>query len=155
RGVTSSKIPPKALAVGGPATRALAPSACATSPCAGDWGMISHDLAHDLALAGLRWRPSPGDRFAIDAEELSDAVFTVSDMTIEVHDHPSGTILGFNGTTEWALDSVTLDQALWFPSEEQLRTLLGGAFRALRRVPGDEPRFEVEITLHGEVVTVS
>lgn len=117
--------------------------------------MISHDLAHDLALAGLRWRPSPGDRFAIDAEDLSDAVFTVSDMTIEVHDHPSGTILGFNGTTEWALDSVTLDQALWYPSEEQLRTLLGGAFRALRRVPGDEPLFEVEIVLHGQAVTLS
>jgi hypothetical protein len=113
--------------------------------------MISHDLAHALALAGLRWHPVPGDRFAIDAEELSDAVFTVSDMTIEVHDHPSGTVLGFNGTTEWALDSVTLDQALWYPSEEQLRALLGGAFRALRRTGEDDaPRFEVEFVLHGE-----
>ena len=117
--------------------------------------MISHDLARDLALAGLRWRPVPGDRFAIEADELSDAVFTVSDMTIEVHDHPSGTILGFNGTTEWALDAVTLDQALWYPSEEQLRTLLGGAFRALRRLGGDAPTFEVEIELHGEPVVVA
>ena len=114
--------------------------------------MISHDLAHALALAGLRWRPAPGDRFAIDAEELSDAVFTVSDMTIEVHDHPSGTILGFNGTTEWALDAVTLDQALWYPSEEQLRSLLGPAFRSLRRVEDDAPRYEVEIVLHGATV---
>ncbi|MEP7763710.1 pilus assembly protein CpaE [Sanguibacter sp. 25GB23B1] len=112
--------------------------------------MISHDLAHTLALAGLRWRPTPGDRFAIDAEELTDAVFTVSDMTIEVHEYPNGTVLGFNGTTEWALDSVELDQALWYPSEEQLRTLLGGSFRALRRTDEPEPRFQVEIVLHGE-----
>ncbi|PFG32749.1 pilus assembly protein CpaE [Sanguibacter antarcticus] len=116
--------------------------------------MISHDLAHALALAGLRWSPASGDRFAIDAEELSDALFTVSDMTIEVHDHPSGTVLGFNGTTEWALDSVTLDQALWYPSEEQLRTLLGGAFRALRRVEGEPPRYAVEIVVHGEALVV-
>lgn len=117
--------------------------------------MISHDLARALALAGLRWRPVPGDRFAIEADELADAVFTVSDMTIEVHEHPNGTLLGFNGTTEWALDSVTLDQALWYPSEGQLRTLLGGAFRSLRRTAGPDACFEVEIVLDGEPAVVT
>ncbi|MES1169959.1 MAG: pilus assembly protein CpaE, partial [Leifsonia sp.] len=44
-----------------------------------------------------------------------------------------GTVLGFNGTTEWALDSVALDDALWLPREDQLRELLGGTFRSLER----------------------
>ena len=43
-------------------------------------------------------------------------------------------ILAFNGTTEWALDSVALEDALWLPHEHQLRELLRGAFRALRRL---------------------
>ena len=34
-------------------------------------------------------------------------------MTIEAHHYPTGTELGFNGTTEWALDSVSADDSLW------------------------------------------
>ena len=60
-------------------------------------------------------------------------VFVVSDMTVEVHRFTTGTVIGFNGVTEWALDSVEQDSALWLPREEQLRTLLGGTFRALER----------------------
>ena len=45
-------------------------------------------------------------------------------------------MIGFNGTTEWALDSLDQDDALWLPAEHQLRDLLGGSFRRLERVPG-------------------
>jgi len=93
--------------------------------------VISHHLAAQLRDAGLTWRPAPADQFTIPQPELAGQVFTLSDMTIEVHEYPSGTILGFNGTTEWALDSVTLDKALWLPREDQLRELLGGSFRSL------------------------
>ena len=44
-------------------------------------------------------------------------------------------MLGFNGTTEWALDSVALDQTLWLPREDQLRALLGDRLRCVRREP--------------------
>ena len=99
--------------------------------------MISHDLARSLALSGLHWHPAAGDQFSIQAEELETVVFTVSDLTIEVHQYTDETILRFNGTTEWALDSVSIDQTLWLPSEEQLRTLLGRTFRSLSTVhPG-------------------
>ena len=54
-------------------------------------------------------------------------------MTIQVHDRPEGRIIGFNGTTEWALDDVDLDEALWLPREDQLRELLGGTFRSLHQ----------------------
>ena len=63
-------------------------------------------------------------------------MFTVSDMTIEAHRYPTGTVLGFNGTTEWALDSVAIDDALWLPREDQLRDLLRGTFRQLIRTRG-------------------
>ena len=38
-----------------------------------------------------------------------------------------------NGTTEWALDSVDLDQALWLPREDQLRELLGDRLASVHR----------------------
>lgn len=97
--------------------------------------MLSLDLARRLRRSGLRWRPRPGDRFVIDGDAFGDEVFILSDMTIEAHEHPTGTVLGFNGTTEWALDSVAADDSLWLPREDQLRDLLGRAFRSLSRVP--------------------
>ena len=67
-------------------------------------------------------------------------------MTIEAHEFPTGTILGFNGTTEWALDSVAIEDALWLPREDQLRALLRSSFRALRLADGV---YEVEVELLG------
>ncbi|GAA0997203.1 pilus assembly protein CpaE [Subtercola frigoramans] len=96
--------------------------------------MISPQLARALRVAGLRWQPTAGDRFVIERPGFEGDVFTVSDMTIEAQEFSTGTVLGFNGTTEWALDSVALDDALWLPAEHQLRALLASAFRCLRRV---------------------
>lgn len=104
--------------------------------------MLSLTLATELHEAGLRWDPAPGDRFTIRSPELLGDVFTVSEMTIQVHEYPTGTILGFNGTTEWALDSVTKDDTVWLPSEQQLRELLGPAFVSLHANGGD-PAFVV------------
>jgi hypothetical protein len=98
--------------------------------------MISAEHARALRDAGVTWVPSPGDAFRIDTPEFDGETFTVSDMTIEPHQFDTGTILGFNGTTEWALDSVALEDALWLPREDQLRELLGTAFRSLKRVDG-------------------
>ncbi|MFD0485245.1 pilus assembly protein CpaE [Kineococcus sp. GCM10028916] len=95
--------------------------------------MISVDLALQLRSAGLQWHPASGDRFVIPNRDMDSDVFTLSDMTIEVHDHPSGKIIGFNGTTEWALDSVDQPEACWLPAEHQLRELLGERFTRLER----------------------
>jgi hypothetical protein len=64
---------------------------------------------------------------------MDEEVFVLSEMTIEVHEFPAGRVIGFNGVTEWALDSIEQDEALWLPAEGQLRELLGGLFRQLRR----------------------
>ncbi len=95
--------------------------------------MISTGLARRLRDAGLRWTPASGDRFQIDRAELDAEIFTISELTIEAHQYPTGTVLGFNGTTEWALDSVEVDDTLWLPREDQLRDLLRTAFRRLDR----------------------
>lgn len=95
--------------------------------------MISLERARSLQTTGVRWSPVAGDRFVIDEPQLLGQVFWVSDLTIEVHHYATDTVLGFNGTTEWALDSVPLDKALWLPREDQLRELLGGLFRHLER----------------------
>jgi hypothetical protein len=87
--------------------------------------VLTVKLARDLLAAGVLWQPQAGDRFIIDAELLTEEVFWIADLTVEVHQYGSQSLLGFNGTTEWALDSVTLDQALWLPREDQLRELLG------------------------------
>ncbi|HEY1530553.1 MAG TPA: pilus assembly protein CpaE [Galbitalea sp.] len=93
--------------------------------------MISVPLARALRDSGLVWRPQAGDAFLIDVVEADDDVFYLSDMTVEAHSLVTGTELGFNGTTEWALDSVAIEEALWLPSEAQLRGALGPAFSSL------------------------
>ncbi|WP_305785172.1 pilus assembly protein CpaE [Symbioplanes lichenis] len=109
--------------------------------------MISVQLARQLREAGLEWKPGPGDRFAIPDRDLDEDVFVLSNMTIEVHTLPEGRVIGFNGTTEWALDDVELDEALWLPREDQLRELLGATFQTLRRTGAG---WEADITLLGE-----
>lgn len=118
--------------------------------------MISTDLARALHDSGLAWRPASGDAFRIDRPEVEADVFTVSEMTVEAYEYPTGTILGFNGTTEWALDSVDLDDALWLPREDQLRELLRGTFRSLRRESGlgaGEGAYRVEAHIAGTTVS--
>lgn len=106
--------------------------------------MISVALAHRLRAAGLRWHPSPGDRFVLPDRGMDDESFVLSNMTIEVHEFPTGQVIGFNGVAEWALDSVAAEEALWMPAEHQLRGMLGGLFRSLRR---DGDAFVVELAL--------
>jgi hypothetical protein len=96
-------------------------------------GMIPLRLAIQLRDAGLAWKPAPGDQFAIPDREMDDEVFVLSNMTIEVHEMPDGPLIGFNGTTEWALDDLAKDEAVWLPREDQLRDLLGEAFHRLER----------------------
>jgi hypothetical protein len=113
--------------------------------------MISRALALRLREAGLVWRPAAGDRFQFlsqDMEATGTELFTVSDMTIEAHQYSTGTVLGFNGTTEWALDSVAIEDALWFPREDQLRAALRGTFTSLDR--GEDGRWRVVTVFRGE-----
>ncbi len=98
--------------------------------------MISLDLARRLRSAGIPWAPASGDRFVVPDRDMDDELFVVSDMVVEVHELPVGRLLGFNGTTEWALDSILAHEVVWMPREDQLRSLLGQAFVSLLTTPG-------------------
>jgi hypothetical protein len=93
--------------------------------------VLTLPLARALLASGLLWSPAQGDRFVLPGRGMDQEVFWLSDMTVAVHELPRGRVVGFNGTTEWALDSVRLEDALWLPREDQLRQLLGGRFRRL------------------------
>jgi hypothetical protein len=96
--------------------------------------MISVEMALRLRAAGLEWTPASGDRFVIPGREMDADVFVVSELTIDVHQAPTGPLIRFNGTTEWALDSVPQEAVVWLPREGQLREALGARFRRLEPI---------------------
>ena len=112
--------------------------------------MISLDLARRLRDAGLRWQPSDGDRFVVPDRGMDDQVFTISGMTVDVREGPGGRIIAFNGTVEWALDSIHQWEVVWLPREAQLREQLGDAFVRLVRTPDG---YECTVELGGREVS--
>ena len=104
--------------------------------------VISRELATELARL-LTWTPKNGDQFFIPRPEIAESVFTLSDMVVELVTQFNETRFHFNGTVEWALDSVESDAVVWLPREDQLRELLGPWFLSLDAASG------------GFVVTVS
>jgi len=102
--------------------------------------VISLELAQRLRSAGLVWEPEPGDRFVVPGRVMDDEVFVVSTMLVDVHEFPTGRVIGFNGTTEWALDSIEQHEVVWLPWEHQLRERLGPRFV---RLETDDPGFLV------------
>lgn len=79
----------------------------------------------------LEWVPANGDRFFIPLPEISDSVFLVADMVVELVQRRGESGFHFNGTVEWALDSVASTDVVWLPREDQLRELLGEHFLSL------------------------
>jgi hypothetical protein len=108
--------------------------------------VITHELALALARLGLPWKPASGDRFFVPDRDLDDQVFVVSGMSIEVSDLPSGTEMRFNGTVEWALDSIAQDEVVWLPREEQLRDAVGDRFLRLERIEGETAGYAVVLS---------
>jgi hypothetical protein len=98
--------------------------------------VITRELAEALIARGLSWEPASGDRFLVPDRDLDDEVFVVSGMAIEVTDLPTGAEMRFNGTVEWALDSIEQQEVVWLPREEQLRNALGERFLRLESVTG-------------------
>jgi hypothetical protein len=98
--------------------------------------MISRELAVRLSPR-LDWKPSNGDLFFIPRPEIADSVFLVSDMVVELVVRDATPRFHFNGTVEWALDSVELGEVCWLPREDQLRDLIGDHFLSLDRAGGD------------------
>ncbi len=89
--------------------------------------MIDLQLALRLKQAGLVWRPALFDFFALPDRQMDDKVFVVSDMLATVEMLQDVQVVSFQGASEWALDSLVTTEAVWIPSEEQLRLALEAA----------------------------
>src|SRR4029079_15737519 len=101
----------------------------------------SRQLARDLRDAGLPWSPTKGDWFVIPDRGLDQLEFVVSDMVIETRRMAMGRqMLAFNGTTEWAMDTLAASEALWLPREDQLRQVLGEGFIGVGNTQRATPR---------------
>ena len=86
--------------------------------------MLQMSLALELKQAGLHWIPHLHDFFAIPDTELQDRIFVISDMTIDIQKLFGRQMITFNGALEWSLDYVLTIEAVWLPTEGQLRQRL-------------------------------
>jgi hypothetical protein len=101
--------------------------------------MIDVDMARLLRGAGLAWQPSERDCFAIPESQMDGQVFVVSHVPAQVEVLNGRPALTFHGSSEWALDYLFTTDAVWLPSETQLR-------EAIERLTGDDLRITLERT---------
>ena len=92
--------------------------------------MISTDLAQRLKRAGLEWRPAERDFFMMPEHNLDEHIFVVSALPALVQNLHGEMSITFHGSIEWALDYVVLSEAVWLPTETQLRAALAVAIGA-------------------------
>lgn len=86
--------------------------------------MITLALAQKLKDAGLVWRTSVHDFFAIPDRDMDNRVFVLSDMMVTMELLRGWPAVVFHGTSEWALDYLLTHEAVWLPTESQLREQL-------------------------------
>jgi hypothetical protein len=83
--------------------------------------MLSLELARKLAAAGLDWMPQERDAFVIPDAGMDQRIFIISDLQATVQPYFGVKHIIFHGSSEWALDNVLVEDAVWMPSETQLR----------------------------------
>ena len=122
--------------------------------------MISLALAVELKQAGLVWRTSTHDFFAIPDHDMDERVFVLADMVAFTELVQGWPAVAFHGAAEWALDYVFSNEIVWLPTEEQLREALleqmrqdapGGA--ASLGLTAADGAYRCAITFRGETLT--
>ena len=72
----------------------------------------------------------------------------IADLSVDIQRLADGiAAITFNGAVEWSLDYILTQDVIWLPTESQLRTLLGEAFRSLEATPTG---FAVTVATAGE-----
>jgi hypothetical protein len=95
--------------------------------------MLSLETAQKLKIAGLTWLPAIYDFFAIPDRSMDEHVFVISDMLVTVEMLQGLQVVSFQGSSEWALDSLVTTDAVWLPTETQLRQALEAALLVFSR----------------------
>jgi hypothetical protein len=91
--------------------------------------MISLELAQQLKKAGLVWKASNHDFFAIPDRGMDDRIFVITDMMAHLDLLQGWPVITFHGTAEWALDYIVTTEVVWLPTEGQLRQELENLLR--------------------------
>ena len=104
--------------------------------------MISSEHALRLKQAGLEWRPAERDFFIMPEHNLEGQIFVVSALPALVQNFRGEMSITFHGSIEWALDYVVLSEAVWLPTETQLRAALAQAI-------GDDSPLRLDRTVAG------
>ena len=86
--------------------------------------MITLNTARKLKAKGLVWEPRVNDLFAIPDRDMDDLIFVISDVQVTIDMLFGRQVVSFQGASEWALDLLVKDEAVWLPKEEQLREAL-------------------------------
>jgi hypothetical protein len=103
--------------------------------------MIDLELARDLKRAGLGWQPGLMDVFAVPERGMDERRFVISDLMVNIEELFGTPVVAFQGASEWALDYLVTSEAVWLPSEVQLRQAL------LERLEGEaEPVLLLAVT---------
>lgn len=104
--------------------------------------MISLEMAQQLRDTGLVWQPTKNDFFALPERNLDQHIFVVSELTALIEHYNREPVVTFHGSSEWALDYVLITDAVWLPTETQLR-------QALAQLIGDDAPLRLERTISG------
>lgn len=83
--------------------------------------MLALDLAEKLRTAGLEWTPALHDFFTLPGTAFAGRLFVITDLPANVALIQGQPVFTFEGAAEWAMDYVFADEALWMPTESQLR----------------------------------
>lgn len=83
--------------------------------------MLALDLAEQLRAAGLEWTPALHDFFALPGTAFAGRLFVITDLPANIAMIQGQPAFTFEGAAEWAMDYVFADEAVWMPTESQLR----------------------------------
>ena len=86
--------------------------------------MLSLALAEQLKKAGLEWEPQLHDTFAVPERGMNERRFVITEVLAYIELFRGSPVVTFHGTAEWALDFILQTEAVWVPSETQLREMI-------------------------------
>jgi len=119
--------------------------------------MITLKIARRLKAAGLAWEPALHDFFVVPDRDLDDHVFVISNVQVTIEHLQGIQVVSFQGASEWALDSLVKEEAVWLPTEEQLRqsleAVLLGAGRPEFRLSGGLDGYRLDFTFQGRSIS--
>lgn len=119
--------------------------------------MISLELAQTLKKAGLVWKASHHDFFAIPDRGMDDRRFVIADMMANLDLLQGWPVITFHGTAEWALDYIVTTEVVWMPTEAQLRqeleVLLKDEVEKVMQLWWENGRYHTQIQYRSQTLT--